>query len=252
MDWFGLVRSVCKKSLQFFRKIENRFSKQLNYNNPTMTTKTKTSFCKVCFDAKKSKEEYTSHWVKSETGPNGVVVCPYLLSLECRYCKKSGHTPRWCPVMKKRQAARRSRVREPEQVPEPEPEPEPVQEPVTEVVSGPEPEFNICEKFITFRRPRCGAHPKRRINSFDGLDQYSDSDDGSHHAVEVVSQKPLNWADIVSKPPVLKRCTNQQQSSDGEDVGLPDSFALAPDDDAFLRNTATGQKISWADFCDSD
>ena len=217
-----------------------------------MTTKTKTSFCKVCFDAKKSKEEYTSHWVKSEPGPNGVVVCPYLLSLECRYCKKSGHTPRWCPVMKRRQAARRSRVREPEQAPEPVSVPKTEQVPAPEVVSVPEPEFNICEKFITFRRPRCSAHPKRRINSFDGLEQYSDSDDGSHIGVEAVPPKSLNWADIAAKPPVLKRSTNQQQIFGGEDVGLPDSCALAPDDDEFLRNTATGQKISWADFCDSD
>ena len=49
--------------------------------------------------------------------------------------------------------------------------------------------------------------PKQRINGFDGLAQYSDSEDGSRQEVEVLSTEPLKWADIVSKPPVLKRST---------------------------------------------
>jgi hypothetical protein len=56
-----------------------------------------TPFCKVCKDAGKSKEEYTSHYILSKPGPDGVVVCPHLLSLECRYCHAMGHTPKYCP-----------------------------------------------------------------------------------------------------------------------------------------------------------
>lgn len=54
-------------------------------------------FCKVCHDAGKSEKEYTSHFVKSEPGSNGKVVCPTLLAQECRYCFKHGHTAGYCP-----------------------------------------------------------------------------------------------------------------------------------------------------------
>lgn len=54
-------------------------------------------FCKVCHDASKSEKEYTSHFVKSEPGSNGKVVCPTLLAQECRYCFKHGHTAGYCP-----------------------------------------------------------------------------------------------------------------------------------------------------------
>jgi len=53
--------------------------------------------CKVCMDANKPKEVYSSHRVKQ----NGVVVCPTLLSQECRYCRKKGHTVKFCSVLEK-------------------------------------------------------------------------------------------------------------------------------------------------------
>ena len=57
-------------------------------------------FCKVCYDAGKPEREYTSHYVKSKPGDEGKVVCPYLLSIVCSYCKKkAGHTARHCPVL---------------------------------------------------------------------------------------------------------------------------------------------------------
>jgi hypothetical protein len=58
-------------------------------------------FCKVCHDAGKSEKEYTSHYVRSAPGPNGKVVCPTLLSLECRYCFKRGHTVKFCTALLK-------------------------------------------------------------------------------------------------------------------------------------------------------
>jgi hypothetical protein len=60
-------------------------------------------FCKVCQDAGKSESEYTSHFVKSEPGPNGKIVCPTLLSLECRYCFNPGHTAGYCPVLEEKE-----------------------------------------------------------------------------------------------------------------------------------------------------
>ena len=69
----------------------------------TTMTKTKTPFCKVCYDAGKNESVYTSHFVKDKQGLEGKVVCPYLLSLTCAFCKKSeGHTTRHCPILLKK------------------------------------------------------------------------------------------------------------------------------------------------------
>jgi hypothetical protein len=54
--------------------------------------------CKVCQDAGKPENVYSSHYVKDL---NGNVTCPTLLSQECRYCHKKGHTTSHCSVLKK-------------------------------------------------------------------------------------------------------------------------------------------------------
>jgi hypothetical protein len=53
--------------------------------------------CKVCIDAGKSEEIYTSH--KTKNG-RGKVVCPTLLSNTCHCCKQKGHTVKYCPESK--------------------------------------------------------------------------------------------------------------------------------------------------------
>lgn len=70
----------------------------------TTTTKktTKGPFCKVCFDTGKPESVYTSHYVRDVPGESGVVVCPTLLDIQCRYCKKRGHTTSKCPILKKK------------------------------------------------------------------------------------------------------------------------------------------------------
>ena len=57
-----------------------------------------TMICTVCRDAGKPPSVYTSHYVKDR--PGGIVVCPYLLSLVCKYCKRSGHTLSHCPQLR--------------------------------------------------------------------------------------------------------------------------------------------------------
>ena len=57
----------------------------------------KAPFCKVCYDAKCSVDEYTSHFVKDQPGPNGKVVCPTLLAQNCLICGVPGHTSSYCP-----------------------------------------------------------------------------------------------------------------------------------------------------------
>jgi hypothetical protein len=58
-------------------------------------------YCKVCHDAGKSESEYQSHFIRENTNPNSKVVCPTLLSLECRYCSKKGHTVKYCKFLEK-------------------------------------------------------------------------------------------------------------------------------------------------------
>jgi hypothetical protein len=61
----------------------------------------KKPYCKVCQDAGKPESEYTSHWVKSMPDHSGktTITCPILLSTECRFCGKLGHTTKFCPVV---------------------------------------------------------------------------------------------------------------------------------------------------------
>lgn len=56
--------------------------------------------CKVCQDAGKSPKEFHSHWVRESKDPNSRVTCPTLLSLSCNYCKKKGHTIKYCYRLK--------------------------------------------------------------------------------------------------------------------------------------------------------
>ena len=49
--------------------------------------------CTVCKTVGLSEKEYSSHYVKNR---EGIVICPTLLSQECRFCFKKGHTVKFC------------------------------------------------------------------------------------------------------------------------------------------------------------
>ena len=66
------------------------------YKNTKCYQQTKTPFCKICYDAK--RPGYDTHFIRSSPGPDGVVVCPYLLSLNCVFCGQSGHTISYCTL----------------------------------------------------------------------------------------------------------------------------------------------------------
>lgn len=68
-----------------------------NINNKT-NAKTQQPFCKVCFDAKRN--DYNTHFLKDFSGPEPIVLCPYLLALKCNYCKEQGHTVSYCEILK--------------------------------------------------------------------------------------------------------------------------------------------------------
>jgi len=75
-------------------------NKKLN-TNANNNVNSRKPFCKVCADAGKTD---TAHFPRKTADPNSEVVCPTLLSLECRYCFKNGHTVKYCTVLKERNA----------------------------------------------------------------------------------------------------------------------------------------------------
>lgn len=76
--------------------------------NIKSNTSVKKPYCKVCHDAGKSESEYTNHWVRTLPDRNGktTITCPTLLSNECRYCFKLGHTAKFCPVIEQNKKER--------------------------------------------------------------------------------------------------------------------------------------------------
>jgi hypothetical protein len=63
-------------------------------------TATNKFYCKVCQDAGKPESVFRSHFTRESKDPNSKVCCPTLLSLECRYCFKQGHTVKYCKLLK--------------------------------------------------------------------------------------------------------------------------------------------------------
>lgn len=84
-------------------------------------------FCKFCYDTGSSKEEYTSHYVQNIPGRWGVVVCPKLLAIECRYCKEKGHTISKC--RKRIVSIKKEEFRPPPPLTPPPPPPSPIPTP---------------------------------------------------------------------------------------------------------------------------
>ena len=68
-------------------------------------------YCKVCYDAGRPEQEYTSHFVKDQPGPQGKVICPTLLNQACRICNKTGHTSSYCSQYRRREEPRREEPR---------------------------------------------------------------------------------------------------------------------------------------------
>jgi hypothetical protein len=73
-------------------------SRQFNRRVPVQAQQK--PFCKVCRDAGKCEEVYTSHNVRDR---DGNTICITLLNQECRFCFQTGHTVKFCPVLKERE-----------------------------------------------------------------------------------------------------------------------------------------------------
>ena len=71
-------------------------------------TKHYAKFCSYCHAKGLPEAQYTNHFVKDKLGKGGKVVCPELLKNECGYCHEVGHTPKFCPKLKARDARRKA------------------------------------------------------------------------------------------------------------------------------------------------
>ena len=62
----------------------------------------KTPFCDVCYKKGLPIEKYQSHYPRSKPGPDGVIVCPTILSAQCNYCGLMGHweNERYCQALR--------------------------------------------------------------------------------------------------------------------------------------------------------
>jgi len=73
------------------------------------SAKAKTPYCGVCFKAKQPASVYNSHWTRMNPNPRSPITCPLILQTICNYCKKKGHSAKYCPVAEKKEKRRRLR-----------------------------------------------------------------------------------------------------------------------------------------------
>jgi len=93
----------------YAEKQRQTLEKKLEKLSTKTLYKMSTKCCSYCKAAGKSEADYSNHWVKDKVG--GKVVCPALLANECGYCHAKGHTPKFCPKLKARDARRAARPR---------------------------------------------------------------------------------------------------------------------------------------------
>ena len=62
----------------------------------------KSQYCKVCQDSGKSKTIINNH-CPGDKDNKGNLICPTLANQECRFCFAKGHTPKYCPEIKKKE-----------------------------------------------------------------------------------------------------------------------------------------------------
>lgn len=77
----------------------SRYSKTIHTNTAPRSNANVKMYCAVCHAAGKSEAVYTSHFIRETRDPNSRVTCVTLLSQECRFCFKKGHTVKYCPAL---------------------------------------------------------------------------------------------------------------------------------------------------------
>ena len=131
----------------------------------------KKPYCKVCHDSGKSEKEYTSHWVKDLSGK---VICPTLLTLECRCCYQLGHTVKFCPVNLNRNKQEERIAREAAK------------------------EARLVKEEARFAKEK---EVKKPVNVYDLLDEDDESVDGSDADFEVLDGSDVDF-EVLDEPNV--------------------------------------------------
>ena len=114
VDYFKYLKCIIKPLSVV--KLFNMSVRSNSSNSSNKSTKKTGKFCKVCFDSGKDESIYTSHFVKSAPSL-GVIVCPTLKATECRYCKKSGHTVKFCKALQEKEKMNKKRKEMPTKTP---------------------------------------------------------------------------------------------------------------------------------------
>ena len=183
-------------------------------------------FCKVCFDAGKSETEYTSHFVKDRPGKGGVVVCPTINNVECRYCHQVGHTVKYCKLIEEKEKQTKK--------------------------------FNAL-KHVTSKTKN--ANTNTNANPFEILmnDDNDDNDDtmnDQYESVSSLSTKQLSgWAAVLANPAPIQEAKTEpiqeaktepiQEAKTEQNEDTPNSSVV----EGFVKPRK--RILNWAD-CDSD
>ena len=206
-------------------------------------------FCKFCKDSGKSQREFSSHYPKDKPGKAGKVICPTILSNDCRYCHEKGHAKSHCPKLKAKNSRKRlsgpNRFRRRPQ-------------------KGPNTLNGWTMTAMKQQRPRTITPPKRKeskaieFNAFAALHASDDEDENVPHPA-VVKPKAVagSWA---KKPDLSKEAIQQKLVSKKQELAVEQQVEekdkmtpLLTVKEAYAKIQSIPSYIgSWADACDSD
>ena len=179
-------------------------------------------FCKVCHDAGKPIEVYTSHFVKSEPGPKGKVVCPTLLEQACTFCHTNGHTVSYCMELKMRNKDRRRQDFKKKEEPK-----------KTKKLTRKNAFLELMEDSDSDNESVVAEVNVIKIEEFPALCQQTN----------VSKQQGMSYANMAAKPVVKMAAT----------IPEPVQVAAEEDDYKHIPQIKRQEKMrSWADWSDSD
>ena len=183
-------------------------------------------FCKVCFDAGKPEAEYTTHFVKSEPGLKGVVVCPTLLSQPCTYCYTAGHTVSYCTVLQKDKKLKAYRMR-----------------------------VERAKEFV--KEPSNKPVNKKRSNVFSMLIEESDDEECAPIVKPVEEYPSLTSTKVRSVPASsvalpYSYAAMASATATAAAIAVPIEAVSKPTEKPVLLRKIVVERRSWADWTDSD
>ncbi len=200
-----------------------------------------TKFCKVCYDAGKEQAAYSNHYVRDRIGGN--VVCPLILSQNCKYCKEVGHTPSHCPVLQKKQQGMAKQTKQPATQQQ-------TKQPAPLKVAEKQP-----RKQNYYTALECDDEMERNALKCNALKCNALKCNTLEPKCIVPIINPNSWASVVSRPQIQPKVQVQAPATQAPATQAPATQApatqpqpQAPATQAQTQAPATQQMISWADI----